>query len=187
MRPFSTYIRKNLTKLDSQNVAMIAPSHGPMIRNNPRAYIDKYKAWAADKVEKANQVTIFYASSYGNTRLLAERIAENVRKSGLSTVLLDAAKCPANDARDHIEASRAVLFGTPTFNGDAVKPIWDIVGLLNTVGCLGKKAAVFGSYGWGGEGVELVAARLVRFKAQSIRRPHESQAGAVGGGVDASG
>jgi flavorubredoxin len=53
-----------------------------------------------------------------------------------------------------------VLFGTPTFNGDAVRPTWDAINLLSTVTITGKKAAVFGSYGWGGEGIKLVAERL---------------------------
>ena len=171
MRPFSTYIRKNLTKLDSLDIKMIAPSHGPVIRQNPRAYIDKYKEWVADKTEKANQVTIFYASSYGNTKLLAEKIAENIGRGGLNTVLLDAAECTPDAARDNIEKSRAVLFGTPTFNGDAVKPIWDVVGLLNTVGCLGKKAAVFGSYGWSGEGIDLVSSRLSGMRLKVFDSP----------------
>ncbi len=171
MRPFSTYIRKNLTKLDSLDIKMIAPSHGPVIRQNPRAYIDKYKEWVADKTEKANQVTIFYASSYGNTKLLAEKIAENISRGGLNTVLLDAAECTPDAARDNIEKSRAVLFGTPTFNGDAVKPIWDVVGLLNTVGCLGKKAAVFGSYGWSGEGIDLVSSRLSGMRLKVFESP----------------
>ena len=63
-------------------------------------------------------------------------------------------------ARDAIEASKAVLFGTPTFAGDAVQPTWDAINLLSTVSIKGKKAAVFGSYGWGGEGLRLVADRL---------------------------
>jgi flavorubredoxin len=171
MRPFSTYIRRNLTKLDSLDLKMIAPSHGPVIRDNPHTYIDKYKEWVADKTEKANQVTIFYASSYGNTKFLAEKIAENISRGGFNTVLFDAAACPVGKARDNIEKSRAVLFGTPTFNGDAVKPIWDIVGLLNTVGCLGKKAAVFGSYGWSGEGIELVSNRLSGMRMKVFNSP----------------
>ena len=66
--------------------------------------------------------------------------------------------------RDVIEKSRAVAIGTPTFNGDAVKPVWDFVSLFSTVYSIGKKAAVFGSYGWGGEGIKLVAERLAGMK-----------------------
>ncbi len=164
MRPFSGYIRRNLPKLDSVDIGMIAPSHGPVIRKEPRLFIEKYKDWAADKTEKANLVTIIYASNYENTKSLAGRIAEFIRKNGFNISIIDAAECNHQDVRDSIEASKAILIGTPTFNGDAVKPIWDVVDLFATVGSLGKKAAVFGSYGWSGEGTKLVSERLSGLK-----------------------
>jgi len=164
MRPFSAYIRRNLPKLDSLDIKMIAPSHGPMIRKNPRLYIDKYKEWIADKTESANLVTIIYASNYENTRLLSEKIGDLIRRAGWNVSLLDASACDYQKARDSIEASGAILIGTPTFNGDAVKPIWNIVNLFATVSRTGKKAAVFGSYGWSGEGTKLVAERLIGLK-----------------------
>ncbi|MCK4572822.1 MAG: FprA family A-type flavoprotein [candidate division Zixibacteria bacterium] len=160
MRPFGMYIRRNLPKLDGLDIGMIAPSHGPVFRKDTAELIDKYKLWSADKSEGRNQVAVFYVSAYGNTKRLAEAIAANLGKQGLTTKLVDIANLNEADARDIIEQSKAVLFGTPTFNGDAVRPTWDAINLLSTVTITGKKAAVFGSYGWGGEGVKLVAERL---------------------------
>ena len=160
MRPFSGYIRRNLPKLDSLDIQMIAPSHGPIIRKDTRSYIDKYKEWTADKSDRENLITIIYASNYENTKMLAERIGQFIIQNGFNLSLIDAADCKHEEVKDSIESSKAVLIGTPTFNGDAVKPIWDIMNLIATVGSLGKKAAVFGSYGWGGEGTKLVAERL---------------------------
>lgn len=164
MRPFSSYIRRNLPKLDSLDIKMIAPSHGPIIRKNACSYIDKYKEWATDKTDKDNLITIIFASSYENTKMLADRIGEFIKQNGFNISLIDAADCKYEKVRDSIESSKAVLIGTPTFNGDAVKPIWDVINLIPTVGSLGKKAAVFGSYGWGGEGTRLVAERLTGLK-----------------------
>lgn len=164
MRPFTGYIRKNLSKLDNFDIKMIAPSHGPVLRGNPRAWIDKYKEWCADKAEGRNQVTIFVASNYGNTRRLAEQISGVLQQSGFTVLLVDSEVVRPEHAREHMESSVAILFGTPTFNGDAVKPIWDVVGLVPTVYCIGKKSAVFGSYGWGGEGLKLVSDRLTGLK-----------------------
>ncbi len=164
MRPFTGYMRRNLVKLDELDIRMLAPSHGPVYRKEPRHYIDKYKTWAADKSEGKNLVTVFYASNYGNTRLLAETIRKDLATAGFATELVDASVLNEELFRDRIETSKAVLIGTPTFNGDAVKPIWDLVNLFSTVYSIGKKAAVFGSYGWGGEGAKLVAERLAGLK-----------------------
>ncbi len=164
MRPFTGYMRRNLVKLDELDIKMLAPSHGPVFRNEPRKYIDLYKEWAADKSEGKNLVTIFYATNYGNTRLMAESVKKDLETTGLQVDLVDASFFNEEMFRERIESSRAVLIGTPTFNGDAVKPIWDLVNLFSTVYSIGKKAAVFGSYGWGGEGAKLVAERLAGLK-----------------------
>lgn len=82
----------------------------------------------------------------------------------MKTVLAEAVATDPETVRDLIESSRCVLLGSPTFNGDAVKPIWDVVNQFATVYSIGKKAAVFGSYGWGGQAPELIAARLSGMK-----------------------
>ncbi|MFZ1683282.1 MAG: FprA family A-type flavoprotein [Candidatus Zixiibacteriota bacterium] len=175
MRPFCGYIRRNLPKLDSLDIAMIAPSHGPIIRKNPRHYIDLYKEWTVDRTEGSKRVTIFYATNYGNTRKMASAIASNLLLDGYDTTLMDVTACSESDARDQIERSVAVIIGTPTFNGDAPKPIWDVVNLFATVYSIGKKAAVFGSYGWGGEGAKLVTERLTGLKLKVYPEPFRAR------------
>jgi flavorubredoxin len=164
MRPFSSYIRKNLAKLDGLNIKIIAPSHGPLIRENVEKYIGKYGEWSADKSEGSNLATIIFASNYDNTRLLAEKIGAYLKNNGFAVSLVDAVYADHEAMRSQIEASKAILIGTATFNGDALKPIWDIVNLFATVNSSGKRAAVFGSYGWSGEGPKLVAERLTGLK-----------------------
>ena len=61
---------------------------------------------------------------------------------------------------DLIENADGLIFGTPTINGDAVKPVWDLLSSLTVVNLKGKLGGVFGSYGWTGEGVKMVEDRL---------------------------
>ncbi len=164
MRPFSGFIRRNLLKLDDHEIEMIATSHGPLFRKNARSIIDKYKEWTADKSEGSEQISIFYASNYGNTEKLAIGMADELTNQNFTPVLVDATNVESDRVKELIESSKAIMIGTPTFNGDAVKPIWDLTMHFSTVYSIGKKAAVFGSYGWGGEGTKLVAARLSGLK-----------------------
>ncbi|UCG60977.1 MAG: FprA family A-type flavoprotein, partial [Candidatus Zixiibacteriota bacterium] len=164
MRPFTGYMRRNLPKLDEHDIKMIAPSHGPVFRENAIEYIERYKKWSTDKAEGRNLVSIFYATAYGNTEKLARALGEKLKAAGYETSLVDVTECPVDKAREQIESSNAVLIGTPTFNGDAVRPIWDFVNLFSTVYSIGKKAGVFGSYGWGGEAAKLVSDRLAGLK-----------------------
>ena len=160
MRPFASYIRRNMPKLDDLDIQMIAPSHGPLIRRVVRSYLDRYNEWAADKTEGKKQVAIVYVSSYGNTARIAEGLADKLTAKGWTPVMVNAADFDVEETRNVLEASKAIMFGTPTFAGDAVRPTWDVVNLLSTIPTKETKTAVFGSFGWGGEGVKLVQARL---------------------------
>ncbi|MDD3732267.1 MAG: FprA family A-type flavoprotein [candidate division Zixibacteria bacterium] len=175
MRPFTSHIRKNLVKLEELDIKMVAPSHGPLFRNQANRYINMYKDWSVDKAEGKNQVAIFYASSYGNTKIIAERISTNLNRAGFLTPVNDITACDKMKARELIEESKAVIIGTPTFNGDAVKPVWDFVNLFSTVDAKGKKAATFGSYGWSGEGTKLVSDRLAGMKIKVMPEPFRAK------------
>jgi flavorubredoxin len=175
MRPWSSYIRRNMPKLDDFDIEVVAPSHGPIYRKNARDRLDRYKEWAADKSEGGNRVTIFYTSNYGNTKSMAERFAGELDKHGLKATLAEVTETDPDKARDLVESSRAIMIGTPTFNGDAVKPIWDLVSLFSSIERFGKKAAVFGSYGWGGEAPKMVAERLTGLKLKVYEKPYTAR------------
>jgi len=175
MRPFTGYIRRNLSKLDGLEIAMLCPSHGPIYRKNARHYIDQYAEWGRDKLEDRNSAVVFYASNYGNTQRMAEALATALAGHELDVTSADITTTSADEARELIESSKAVLIGTPTFNGDAVKPVWDLVSLFSTVYSIGKRAAVFGSYGWGGEAVKLVADRLAGMKLKVFEEQYRAR------------
>ncbi len=175
MRPFTGFIRKNIPKLDGFELDMLAPSHGPIFRKEPRKWIEAYADWSRDKVEEKDQVTIFYASNYGNTKKMAEAIGQQLNDAGMNIVYSDVSTIDADKIREEIEASKAVLVGTPTFNGDAVKPIWDLCALFSTVYSIGKKAAVFGSVGWAGEGPAMITDRLRGLKLKVYEEPYKAR------------
>lgn len=160
MRPYTSFISKHMAKLSEHDIEMIAPSHGPIFRQDAQKHIDRYAEWSRDKSEGSTSVVIFHVSSYGNTSMIAEALGNSLQEYGMTPVLLDVLEMDQARAREEIEKAKAVMFGTPTFNGDAVKPIWDAVALMSTVHTFGKKVGVFGSYGWSGEGTKLVADRL---------------------------
>jgi len=182
MRPFSSFIGRNLKKLHDFEIRTIAPSHGPIIRENAAKVINQYGAWSVDKAEGLNQITIFYASAYGNTLKIAEAIADAMAEHDFTSTIIDASDMDESFARDEMEKGKAILFGTPTFNGDAVRPIWDAVNLISTVHTFGKKAAVFGSYGWSGEGAKLVGERLTGLRLKVF--PEQYRARLVPSGED---
>jgi NADH oxidase (H2O-forming) len=60
------------------------------------------------------------------------------------------------------------MVGSPTINGDAVKPVHDLLSSLATINLKGKLGAAFGSYGWSGEAVPILEGRLAAIKFKVI-------------------
>ena len=61
---------------------------------------------------------------------------------------------------DLVEDADGILIGSPTINGDAVKPAWDLLSSFAKINVRGKLAGAFGSYGWSGEAVRMLEDRL---------------------------
>lgn len=158
MRPFADKIQDGVKRVRELDVDMILPSHGPILRD-PWKAVELYDEWSAENNKPQERVTILYASAYGNTRRMAEEIAEGASKHA-EVSLFDAGTADAGAVRDAIEASKGVIAGSCTINGDALEPIWALLGLFALVNRRGKVGASFGSYGWSGEAVSMIEERM---------------------------
>ena len=96
---------------------------------------------------------------------MAEAVRDGAeRVPGVRVSLYDIEGSSADDFIDLIEEADGIAFGSPTINGDAVKPIWDLLSSLTAIGVQGKLGASFGSYGWSGEAVRMIEDRLKGLK-----------------------
>ena len=166
MRPFKEYVVRALELIEPLPLTLIAPTHGPILRDRPQRYIQRYRQLSSPALHSEispNQKTllVFYISSYGNTRRMAEAIYQGAMQvTDVRVSLYDLEGGEVAPFVDLIEEADGLVLGTPTINGDAVKPIWDLLSSLTVVSLKGKLGGVFGSYGWTGEGVRLVEDRL---------------------------
>jgi flavorubredoxin len=166
MRPFKEYVLRALDLIEPLSLKLIAPTHGPILRDRPDRYIQRYRQLSSPALHseispQQKTLLIFYISSYGNTRRMAEAIYQGALQiDDVRVSLYDLEGGEVAPFIDLIEDADGIIFGTPTINGDAVKPIWDLLSSLTVVNLKNKLGGVFGSYGWTGEGVRLVEDRL---------------------------
>ncbi len=165
MRPFKKSVRNALKKLTEIPTTIIAPSHGPILRQEIGKYVQAYESWSAPLQENTPRyVLIYYASAYGNTERMAQHIAKGIEEAGAHAELFDIINIKPEDELDKIEAADAILIGSPTINNDIVKPVWDLLSSLVTLDIKGKIGGSFGSMGWSGEAVGLLDQRLQSLK-----------------------
>ena len=166
MRPFKRHVLDALALIEPLELAAIAPSHGPILRDRPRDYVARYRELSTPRLRRETDngdrtLIVFYISSYGNTRRMAEAICDGASEvPGLRLSLYDLEGTPVEPLVDLVEEADAILIGSPTINGDAVKPVWDLLSSFAGIHVQGKVAGAFGSYGWSGEAVRMIEDRL---------------------------
>lgn len=164
MRPFKDYALQAIKKIETKEIEIIAPSHGPILRKDPWYYVNKYKEWATPKKKDGKSAVIFYASPYGGTGKLAQAIAEGLASEGIKTEIFDLVGTSIPSVIDIIEDSDALIVGSATINGDAIKPVWDLLSSLSTINLKNKIGFAFGAYAWSGEAAKLIENRLKDLK-----------------------
>lgn len=166
MRPFKQWVLEALDLIEPLSLKMILPAHGPLLRDRPRRYVMHYRelstsSLSGELADNEKSLIIFYMSSYGNTARMAEAIYDGMDDiSGVRVSLYDLQGGETEPFVDLIEEADALMFGSPTINGDAVKPVWDLLSSLVVVNLKGKLGASFGSYGWSGEAVGMIEDRM---------------------------
>jgi flavorubredoxin len=166
MRPFKQHVLDALEIIEPLPLDIIAPTHGPILRDRPERYVRHYRELSTSSLageigDDEKSLIIFYMSSYGNTARMAEAIyagADGI--DGVRVSLFDLEGGATDPFVDLIEGADALVFGSPTINGDAVKPVWDLLSSLVVVNLRGKLGAAFGSYGWSGEAPGMIEDRM---------------------------
>ena len=92
------------------------------------------------------KTAVIYWSGTGNTEAMARAVAEGMTAAGAEAVLLTPAEVQPGD----LNAYDAIAFGCPAMGSEVLEemefqPMFDAC--KRSLG--GKRAALFGSYGWG--------------------------------------
>ncbi|MEL6978376.1 MAG: FprA family A-type flavoprotein [Pseudomonadota bacterium] len=169
MRPFKRYVADALDLIEPLEIDLIAPGHGPILRAHPHQYIRHYRRLVETrlKAELGDEKTllIFYVSAYGATAQMAGAVYAGASENrDVRVSLYDLQGGEVAPFVDLIEEADGLAFGTPTINGDAVRTVWDLLSGLVDIDVRGKLGAAFGSYGWSGEAVRMVEARMQGMK-----------------------
>ncbi len=111
------------------------------------------------------KMAIIYASGLGRTKTMAEAIANGAMTiEGVEVLLKDAYDASLDDVKD----ADAILLGGSTYNYKLIKAMDPFLKELAKLDLKGKIGVAFGSYGWSGEGVPTLIARMKSFGMKVI-------------------
>jgi len=162
LNPYSMMAAKKLREILGMNLplALICPSHGVIWRNHIVEIIEHYQKWADNY--QTNQITILYDTMWNSTRVMAEQIAAGIKEADSEVLIkiVNVAKSDKNDILTEVFRSKAVLVGSPTVNNGYTYAMAGVLEMIRGLKFKNKKAAAFGSYGWGGEAVKMLNAAM---------------------------
>lgn len=162
LAPFSPLVKRKIEEIVGLNlpIDIIAPSHGVIWRDNPMQIVEAYAKWCDDYQE--DQITVVYDTMWDGTKKLAHRITQELGKLSPDTKikLFSIATTDKNDIMTEVFRSKAIAVGSPTVGQDILSSVGGWLHFLKELKLKGKKAAVFGCYGWSGEGNKVLRGLL---------------------------
>ena len=144
---YSGMVQKAIGRLKGIEIAVIAPSHGPIWRTEPGKIVALYDKWSRHETDEG--VTLAYASMYGNTRRMMEAISRALADSGVEKVRIhDVSRTHLSHILVDIWRFRGIILGSPTYNTMIFPPMAALVSALKNRMMKKRVLGIFGGYTW---------------------------------------
>ena len=160
---WSDKVQGAFQKLGGLEIKIICPSHGPIWRENPEKVLSLYNRWSTHQAEKG--VVIIYASMYGNTEKMADKIARALAQEGVKNIrVFDVSKTHVSYLINEIWEYNGLILGTCAYNGQMHPMMHHLVHEISVANPKNKVVGVFGSSSWNGAGVKTLKKELEAIK-----------------------
>ena len=165
MMPFRRIIQKNLQKVKNRELALIAPSHGP-IYDEPSFIIDAYEDWVSK--DPKNTVVLPYISMHGSTRKMVEYLVSVLAEKGVTVHQFDLAVTDIGKLAIALVDAATIVIGTPTVHVGPHPLVFYATHLANALRPKLKFASIIGSYGWSSKAIEQIAGLIPNLKVEIL-------------------
>ena len=166
--PVQTLLKK-VSALEGLRV--IAPLHGPVLRENLPYYLDLYRCWSSYGVETEG-VFVAYASIHGGTARAAERLAEILRAKGCPKVALcDLCRDDMAEAvEDAFRYGRMVLLAA-SYDGGLFTPAYSFLHTLQMKLWQKRRVALVENGSWAPSAGKVMREMLAAMKDIELVEP----------------
>jgi flavorubredoxin len=146
---YSPMVQKAIQKVGGLDIRIIASTHGPIWRSQPRHIVGYYDRWSRQEAEAG--VVVAFGSMYGATEKMADAVLRGVTDGGVKAIRAH------NVSTSHVSyiirdawRYKGLILGSPTYDA-GVFPLMDsLLRLLSEKRIGNRVVGLFGSYGWSG-------------------------------------
>jgi flavorubredoxin len=165
MMPFRNVIKKNLKKIASYDIAIIAPSHG-QIYSRPSFILDAHKEWIEGPSK--NLVVLPYISMHNSTKKMVDYFVASLVENGVNVEQFNLTVTDIGKLAIALVDAGTIVIGTPTILAGPHPNVVYGAYLANALRPKAKFLSIIGSYGWGGKTVEILAGMIPNLKVEVI-------------------
>ena len=124
---YGPQVQALLKKAAGLDIAIICPTHGPVLKENLGYYLNLYNIWSSYEVESEG-IVVAYTSIYGHTKAAVELLAEKLREKGCPKVIVhDLARSDVSYAVADAFRYGKIVLATTTYNADVFPYMKDFI------------------------------------------------------------
>jgi flavorubredoxin len=165
MMPYSDFIERNIKKVTSRELDLIAPSHGPIFKN-PKVILDAYHEWVSGPPK--NLLLVPYISMHGSTRIMVEHFVAACAERGIRTEQLNLTQPDLGKIAMLLVDAASIVLGTPTVLTEAHPNVSHVAIIANLLKPKAKYFSIINSHGWGSKTVERLTALMPNLKVEVL-------------------
>lgn len=124
---------------------------------------------------------VVYSTRTGETKDIAELIAEGLRMQGADATVVNAS---AVKKETDLDGYDAYVFGSATYHGEMMQSMKTMLFLAEKANLEGKVGGSFGAFGWSGEAPGRIYETMENiFKMNMVKGPLRLKSSSLGGGI----
>ncbi len=159
-----------LKKAAALDIQMIAPLHGPVLRENLEHYLEKYATWSGYQPEQEG-VCIAYASMHGNTAAAARKLAALLEEREQKVSVFDLSRDDMAEAvADAFRYDRLVL-AAATYDGGLFPCMEDFLYHLKLKSYQKRTVGIIENGSWAPMAAKLMKEYVDGFKGCELMEP----------------
>ena len=168
---YGVQVQMLLKKLAGLDLKVIAPLHGPVLRQDLAQYLDLYQTWSTYGVETEG-VFVAYASIHGGTAEAAEKLVEILREKGCPKVAVsDLTRDDIAEAVEDAFRYGKMVLCAASYDGGLFTPAYNFLHTLQMKGWQKRRVALLENGSWAPSAARVMKEMFATMKEVTIVEP----------------
>ncbi|MBO4909623.1 MAG: FprA family A-type flavoprotein [Lachnospiraceae bacterium] len=144
---YGAQVQALLKKAAGLDIAVVAPLHGPVHKDDIAFIVETYDRWSSYKPSEEG-IFLAYASIHGNTAKAAEEFAKKLSDSGIPVKTMDLTKEDVSEAVEQAFLYEKMIVAACTYDAEIFPPMENLLHHLKIKNFQNRKVGIIENGSW---------------------------------------